>query len=46
VADTAEAAAEREAALAETAEAAAERERRYREILGMDEPKPRRRWRR
>jgi hypothetical protein len=30
----------------ETAEAAAERERRYREILGMDEEKPRRRWRR
>ena len=30
----------------ETAEAAAERERRYREILGMDEQKPRRRWRR
>jgi hypothetical protein len=30
----------------ETAEAAAERERRYREILGMDEPKPSRRWRR
>ena len=30
----------------ETAEAAAERERRYREIFGIDEPKPRRRWRR
>ena len=30
----------------ESAEAAAERERRYREILGMDEQKPRRRWRR
>jgi hypothetical protein len=30
----------------EAAEAAAERERVYREILGMDEPKPRRRWRR
>ena len=28
----------------ETAEAAAERERRYREILGMDEQKPHRRW--
>jgi hypothetical protein len=26
--------------------AAAERERRYREILGIPEPKPRRRWRR
>jgi hypothetical protein len=30
----------------ETAEAAAERERRYREILGMDDETPRRRWRR
>jgi hypothetical protein len=30
----------------EMAEAAAERERRYREIFGMDEQKPRRRWRR
>jgi hypothetical protein len=30
----------------ETAEAAAERERHYREIFGMDEQKPRRRWRR
>ena len=30
----------------ETAEAAAERERRYREIFGMDEERPRRRWRR
>jgi hypothetical protein len=30
----------------ETAEAAAERERRCRELFGMDEPKPRRRWRR
>jgi hypothetical protein len=30
----------------EIAEAAAERERRYRELFGMDEPKPRRRWRR
>jgi hypothetical protein len=30
----------------ETAEAAAERERCYREIFGMDEQKPRRRWRR
>jgi hypothetical protein len=30
----------------QTAEAAAERERRYREIFGMDEQKPRRRWRR
>lgn len=44
--DTPEATAEREAAQAETAEAEAERERRYREILGMDEPKPRRRLRR
>jgi len=30
----------------ETPEAAAERERRYREIFGLDEPRPRRRWRR
>jgi len=30
----------------ETLEAAAERERRYREIFGLDEPRPRRRWRR
>jgi hypothetical protein len=30
----------------ETAEAAAERERAYREIFGLDEAKPRRRWRR
>jgi hypothetical protein len=30
----------------ETAEAAAERERVYREIFGLAEPKPRRRWRR
>jgi hypothetical protein len=30
----------------ETTEAAAERERRYREIFGIDEHKPRRRWRR
>ena len=30
----------------ETADAAAERERLYREILGMDEPKRRRPWRR
>jgi hypothetical protein len=30
----------------ETAEAEAERERHYREIFGMDEQKPRRRWRR
>jgi hypothetical protein len=30
----------------ETAEAAAERERRYRETFGIDEQKPRRRWRR
>lgn len=30
----------------ETAEDAAERERRYREILGMDDETPRRRWRR
>lgn len=30
----------------ETAEEAAERERRYREILGIPEPKPRLRWRR
>lgn len=30
----------------ETAEAAAERDRRYREIFGMNEEKPRRRWRR
>ena len=30
----------------ETAEAAAERERAYREIFGIDEQKPRRRWRR
>jgi hypothetical protein len=30
----------------ETPEAAAERERRYREIFGLPEPKPRRRWRR
>jgi hypothetical protein len=30
----------------ESAEAAAERKRRYRDILGIDEPKPRRRWRR
>jgi hypothetical protein len=30
----------------ENAEAAAERERHYREIFGMDEQKPRRRWRR
>jgi hypothetical protein len=30
----------------ETAEAASEHERRYREIFGMDDPKPRRRWRR
>jgi hypothetical protein len=29
-----------------TAEAAAERERRYREIFGINDPKPRRRWRR
>jgi hypothetical protein len=28
----------------ETAEAAADRERAYREIFGIDEPKPRRRW--
>jgi hypothetical protein len=31
---------------AETAEAAAAREQAYREIFGIDEPKPRRRWRR
>lgn len=31
---------------AETPEEAAERERRYREIFGIPEPKPRRRWRR
>jgi hypothetical protein len=30
----------------ESPEAAAERERRYREILGIPEPKPRRGWRR
>ena len=30
----------------EPPEAAAERERRYREIFGLDEPRPRRRWRR
>jgi len=30
----------------ETPQAAAERERRYREIFGMPEPRPRRRWRR
>ena len=30
----------------ETPEAAAERERRYREIFGIPEPSPRRRWRR
>jgi hypothetical protein len=30
----------------ETAETQAERERIYRDILGVDEPKPRRRWRR
>jgi hypothetical protein len=30
----------------ETAEAVAERERRYREIFGMEEQTPRRRWRR
>jgi hypothetical protein len=29
----------------ETPEEAAERERRYREILGIPEPRPRRRWR-
>ena len=30
----------------DTAEAAAERDRRYRELFGIDDPKPRRRWRR
>ena len=30
----------------ETPEDAAERERRYREIFGLAEPRPRRRWRR
>ncbi len=34
------------AAQPETAEAAAERERRYRELFGIDDEKPRRRWRR
>jgi hypothetical protein len=36
----------RPAAEPETPEAAAERERAYREIFGIDEQKPRRRWRR
>jgi hypothetical protein len=30
----------------ETPEPAAERERAYREIFGIEDPKPRRRWRR